>query len=252
MKRIYIAGGGPKNTAVKVLTEHLEELGHYVTRDAQDPNGWDVTFRWGKSYGYNKPAINAHINSFDKFQAFEQFEEYHVPCPITFRINNWQLHSMPTKQEPWLARKRNHIKGKDIVICQNQRTVIQATETHDFFSVYIPTKTEFRVWVFKDKAFSVSEKLYKGEGEYTGIMRNRRFGFKFEAQDHQLENDALCKPAIAAVKSLNMDFGAVDILQGKDGKYYVLEVNSMPHIDSTKRVSGIRLAKLISKWAEKQ
>jgi glutathione synthase/RimK-type ligase-like ATP-grasp enzyme len=47
-----------------------------------------------------------------------------------------------------------------------------------------------------------------------------------------------------------MDWGAVDILHGLDGKYYVLEVNSMPDISSNIRVSGIRLADRIHRWAE--
>lgn len=249
MQTIYIAGGGPKNTAVRILTAHLERLGHRVTRDAQDPKGWDVTLRWGRSYHCNKPAINANVNQFDKYDAFYRFANRDVPIPYIFPIDDWDRQD---KKFPWLARKRHHIKGKDIVVCNTRQEAGMCEDTHDFFSVFIPTKTEFRVWVLKDKAFAVSEKLYKGEGEYEGVCRNRRFGFKFENQDEQLANDKLCKPAIAAVKALNMDFGAVDILQGKDGKYYVLEVNSMPHIDSENRVSGIRLAKLVSQWAEAQ
>lgn len=250
MKTIYIAGGGPKNTAVRILTAHLERLGHRITRDAQDPNGWDVTLRWGRSYHYNKPVINANVNQFDKMEALYEFTRNKILCP--YPHTDFEDYVNMKRNTLVLARKRHHIKGKDIVSCETLEAVRNAALTHDFFVEFIPTKTEFRVWVLKNKAFAVSEKLYKGEGEYNGVCRNRRFGFKFENQDGQLANDKLCKPAIAAVKALNMDFGAVDILQGKDGKYYVLEVNSMPHIDSKNRVSGIRLAKLVSQWAEAQ
>lgn len=250
MKTIYIAGGGPNNTAVRVLTAHLNRLGHRVVRDAKDPNGWDVTLRWGRSYGYNKPAINAHVNQFDKMDALYRFTEAKILCPYPY--TDFEEYVNMDKNILVLARRRHHIKGKDIIPCKNLAEVRAARYTSDFFVKFIPTKTEFRVWVLKNKAFAVSEKLYKGKGEYEGVCRNRRFGFKFENQDGQLDNDKLCKPAIAAVKALNMDFGAVDILQGKDGKYYVLEVNSMPHIDSENRVSGIRLAKLVSQWAEAQ
>jgi len=29
-----------------------------------------VTVRWVKSYGYDKPALNAHVNQYDKYEAF--------------------------------------------------------------------------------------------------------------------------------------------------------------------------------------
>jgi glutathione synthase/RimK-type ligase-like ATP-grasp enzyme len=129
-----------------------------------------------------------------------------------------------------------------------RRVVAEGQHTH--FSVWIPTATEYRVWTICGKAIAIYEKVYKGSGEYDGFMRNRRFGFKFEKKDELRETKAITKPAIEAVKALHMDFGAVDILKGKDGKFYVLEVNSMPHIDNLKRSSGVRLAKAISNWAE--
>ena len=106
--------------------------------------------------------------------------------------------------------------------------------------------------MFKNKAFAVYEKVFKGEGEYQGYARNHRFGFKFVKQDEMREVEDLTKPSIGAVKALGMDFGAVDVILGKDGKYYVLEVNSMPSIENNKKSTGIRLAAAISKWAEGQ
>jgi hypothetical protein len=154
---------------------------------------------------------------------------------------------------PWLARKKHHIKGKDIQVVKSyqEAEAVRRARTHDFFSVWIPTKTEYRVWTF-NRVIAIYEKQFKGEGEYEGYMRNRRFGFKFVKRDDLLDNRKLGSSCTKAVGAINMDFGAVDILESKDGHYYVLEVNSMPHIDSTERSSGIRLAKNISLWAEKQ
>jgi hypothetical protein len=249
MKTIYLAGGGPKNTAVKVLTEHLEGLGHRVTRDAQDPDGWGKTIRWGVSYHGGKPALNERVNQWDKMEHLEIFIGNNILAPLVYRVQ-WMPPAAYLKPYPWLARKRQHQKGKDIVVCQCDKEAFACTDTHDFFTPWIPTQTEYRVWVFRNKALTIYEKVFKGEGEYEGFMRNHRFGFRFDQRDELLDNKELIKPAIAAVKAIDLDFGAVDVLFGKDGKYYVLEVNSMPHIDSVKRVSGIRLAREFSRWAE--
>lgn len=254
MRTIYLAGGMGSNTAIKVMTHHLVKLGHKVVRDHKDPDGWDVTVRWGKSYGYDKPALNAHVNRFDKYNAFTAMLKADVPVPKTFDVEDLRLNALGMPAFPWLARKRHHVKGKDIEVVKNYREAEQVRRagTHDFFSVWIPTRTEYRVWAFQGKALAVYEKVYKGEGEYEGFSRNRRFGFKFEKRDDLRGLKALTKPSVDAVKALDMDFGAVDVLEGKDGKFYVLEVNSMPNIDTIERSSGIRLAQAISNWAEGQ
>jgi hypothetical protein len=251
MKSIYIAGGKASNTAVNIMKGHLEGLGHRVTRDARDANEWDVTLRWGISYHGNKPAINAGVNQFDKLDCFVAFDKLKVKHPHIIGMNEDEY---DVGEAALLARKRHHVKGKDIVVCLTLEDIerVQLQGEHDFFSVFIPTQTEYRVWVFQDKAFGIYEKQFKGEGEYEGYMRNRRFGFKFEKRDNLRGMKEIEEPSIKAVAALRMDFGAVDVLLGKDGKFYVLEVNSMPHIDSNKRSSGIRLANLFSDWAEDQ
>jgi hypothetical protein len=249
LKTIYLAGGSPKNTAIKVLTEHLEGLGHRVTRDAQDPDGWDKTIRWGVSYHGNKTALNGKVNQFNKMEHLEIFAKNNIIAPEVYRVNNMPPFAWLAPY-PWLARKVNHAKGKDIIVCNTTVEAIEASDVSDFYTPWIPTRTEYRVWVFRNKALAIYEKVFKGEGEYEGFMRNHRFGFRFDSRDELLDNKELTKPSIAAVKAIDLDFGAVDVLLGKDGKYYVLEVNSQPHIDSVKRVSGIRLAREFLRWAE--
>lgn len=264
MKSVYVAGGKANNTACNIMKRHLEGLGHRVTRDAKDPEGWDVTLRWGISYHGNKPALNAGVNQFDKYNAFDVFKKAGVLCPTTISLGqatDWctgedEADHLPDL--PWLARKKHHVKGKDIRVCSITSDVEEVLDydngncSHDFFSVFISTQTEYRVWVCTDKALAVYEKQFKGEGEYDGFCRNRRFGFKFVKRDDLRVSKEICEPSIKAVKALNMDWGAVDILQGKDNKLYILEVNSMPHIDTIERSSGIRLAAAVSKWAEAQ
>jgi RimK-like ATP-grasp domain len=257
MKSIYIAGGGPKNTAVKVLLFHLEKLGHRVTRDPKDPDGWDVTLRWGKSYRFEKPALNAGVNQYDKMTAMLKWQEKNVKCPVVFTTADFEREGYGPKYEfpfPWYARKRHHWKGKDIIKCANLAEAQDATwnGSSEFFSVFVPSKTEYRVWQFEDRTLAVYEKVQKEGVEWDGIARNRRFGFAFQKRDDLRADEVLSKLCKRALKHIGMDFGAIDLLHGTDDAYYVLEINSMPNIDTVKRSSGIRLAAAISKWAEAQ
>ena len=248
MKAMYLAGGDSIPPSLSVLASHLSKAGHRVTYDANDPKGWDVTVRWGISFHGNQPAINAAVNKFDKLGAMFQFVKAKVSTP--FPHTDFEDAIQEDKGSILLARKIKHTKGKDIIVCKTLPEIRKAASKRDFYVKWIPTQTEYRVWVFQKRILSVSEKIYKGEGEYTGYIRNRRFGFKFVKRDDLRKADYLSKLCINAVKALGMDFGAVDVLAGKDGEHYVLEVNSMPAIDSVKRSSGIRLAAAISKWAE--
>jgi len=249
MKTIYIRGGKLDNLPTQTLTSHLERRGHKVNR--VPVLGTDVVVCWGLSYQEGYPALNAKVNKFNKMEALFQFEKQGIAAP---KVSQKEPGVAVEIAFPVLARKIHHSKGKDIIGCEGFPRLWNAilNRGREFWVPFIPTDTEFRVWVFKDKAFAIQEKVYKGEGEFKGYCRNNRFGFKFEKADDQRKNKELTVPAVAAVSALEMDFGAVDVLRGKDGKYYVLEVNSMPQIDSPKRVTGIRLARRISEWAEGQ
>jgi|ERR1035437_952168 glutathione synthase/RimK-type ligase-like ATP-grasp enzyme len=246
MKAIYLAGGKKSNIAIKVMTQHLKALEHRVTRTADDPLGWDVTLRWGISYEGNKPSLNGRVNQFDKMEALIKFERCGIKGPKVF--TDWRL--LRDEDFPVLSRKVHHTKGKDIIVCKTKRAA--SLHPQDFFTPWIPTETEYRVWVINGRVISISEKQFKGEGEYKGYMRNQRFGFKFGKRDDLRRVEEIETPCIQAVEALDLDWGAVDILLGKDGNYYVLEVNSMPAIENEKRSSGIRLAAHVSKWAERQ
>lgn len=248
MKSIYLRGGSAKNKAVKILTEHLTQLGHTVVRSKDEPH--DVTVGWGMSrQGVEGPMLNADVNLYNKFQAINIFKRNNIPAPFV----GTEIRDVQGQPFPWLARKFQHKCGRDIkpVYGLGEARRIQVQYSPDFWSVFVPTKTEYRVWSFKDKVLAVYEKVFKGEGEYDGIQRNHRFGFKFEKRDDLRDSD-IGTWGSQAVAALEMDFGATDIIEGKDGEYYVLEVNSMPSIDDTKKSSGIRLASAISKWAERQ
>lgn len=251
MKTIYIRGGSAEEPGVLVLKEHLENKGHKVVR-AKDKD-YEVVVCFGVSMRdplvRKVPALNGHVNMYNKLQHFDRFRDADVLCPSTFPVRN-----APERGRgfplPWFARKVSHERGKDISVCQTWEDVsrIKAEGEKDFFSVYVPHSEELRAWVWKDEVFAVYHKQYRNHS----LENYKNMEFRSELRDDLLRTRTLTGGAIEAVKALKMDFGAVDILHGLDGKYYVLEVNSMPDISSNIRVSGIRLADRVSRWAEAQ
>jgi len=150
----------------------------------------------------------------------------------------------------YLARKTHHVKGQDVVMVDNARKAFQVQATHDFGVPFIDKVKEFRVWQFHKKTLAVYEKQYQGEGKpQQHVIWNHQDGlFKFVNID-RYEWPKLLRMDLA-LEALYMDFGAIDVIEDKDGKVWMLEVNSAPMIDGVKRTSGVLLAKEIFKWAE--
>jgi glutathione synthase/RimK-type ligase-like ATP-grasp enzyme len=257
MNRVHWLGGGRGNTAKKVLQGHLKENGIEVmssqTLDYMAHYNIEAPIIcWGHSTRTN-PNLNGKVNALNKYEAMIAFNKAGVPIPTVFDAHPFHIRTqMKTNPFPWLARNIWHKEGDDIVPVRTYEEAMAQVGKKDFFSVFVPTRTEYRVWVFGNKALAVYDKEFKGDGEYEGFQRNHDFGFKFVNKDDLLGSTTLTKPAVKAVAAIGLDFGAVDLLMGKNGSIYVLEVNSMPHIDSSKRVSGIRLAKAMTDWVKAQ
>jgi hypothetical protein len=250
MKTIYIRGGDKASPGVRALKHHLQERGHQVVRDRNEPH--DRIMCWGVStreLANPKPALNGNVNLYNKMTALERFADKDIPVPTLLgprtALTNRRLFN---QTKPWFGRKSFHEKGNDITLCQEWGDVKNALakQVAEYFSVFIPHTEELRVWTFKDEAFAIYHKQYKKPG----FDNYKNLEFRSELRDDLLREKPLCQYAIDATKALKMDWGAVDILHGTDGEYYVLEVNSMPDISSLERTSGVRLAKLVSTWAE--
>lgn len=94
---------------------------------------------------------------------------------------------------------------------------------------YIPKVNEYRLHVFRDKVFFVQRKARKEDvpnEEVNWKVRNLKGGFIYANQNVDVDEQAK-EQAMIAVKTLGLDFGAVDVIYNKrHNKYYVLEVNT--------------------------
>ena len=100
---------------------------------------------------------------------------------------------------------------------------------------YKKKKKEFRVHVFKGEVIDITQKKKRKdfEGEINTKIRNYGNGWVYCREDLEIPAD-LREQSCAAIKTLGLDFGAVDIIWNeKENKSYVLECNTAPGLEGT-------------------
>jgi hypothetical protein len=191
------------------------------------------------------PVLNANAGKYNKYMQLVKFKAAGLLVP-----RFWEWNGKVPPGIPVLGRLYNHTKGKDIVFFpQGIRSgADNFKRPRDYFVEYIPSSTEYRVWVFRDKNLGVYEKvLAHPEKKRRGsINRNHGQGWGFQLRTGLPE--AIREVAKKALKAVDLDFGGVDILKGDDGKYYVLEVNSAPGVEGEGRQCVRKLAERIVEW----
>ena len=137
---------------------------------------------------------------------------------------------------PVLGRRYNHSRGKDIQYIETLEQL--ENDNSEYWVKYIPSIEEYRITIFKDECIRIAKKVPRTE-EYDEKIRSFSRGWKFidiRKRDFNTE-EKLCrleqavKMCIKAMKILELDFGAVDVLISVDNKPVILEVNSAPHLN---------------------
>lgn len=117
---------------------------------------------------------------------------------------------------------RGH-SGAGIVISNSRADLVDAP----LYTRYVKKEQEYRVHVMGDKAFFVQRKAKKsGVEQVNWDVRNLANGFVFVMISMGDVATQVKEEAVKAIAALGLDFGGVDVVLGRDGKAYVLEVNT--------------------------
>jgi len=196
----------------------------------------DVLIRYGVTYFPKKDydcrivinSARAVSDTIDKVLSTKLLLRSNIPMPKVFFDSN----KIRYKDLPVFRRLKNHSKGKDIIIVRKLKDMPKG----DFFTKYIPSKREYRILVFRGQALRIQLKHKKKESVRDKV-KNSEHGYRFlNVFEHNVPMEKrLIQIAIRSVQVLNLDFGAVDILVGRNGRPYVLEVNSAPRLNRSGR-----------------
>ena len=220
-----------------ILAERLEIEGGEKVPDVKI----DLLIRWGSTASAKinpKKVLNKKDSialAANKFESLIKMQQAEVPVPKTVAL---EMLAEPTLAEvfkkglklPVLARDTHHTRGKDILLCLQNKDLRRALRWgRNFLVEYISTEREYRVHVFNGEIIRTSQKVLMSRDEYLPYIRNDDHNHTFRnprKQLTQLQKDV----AIKAVQVLGLDFGAVDMVIGDDGNPYVLEVNTGPSL----------------------
>lgn len=159
------------------------------------------------NYGNVPPAIGRVLNAeliTNKLQQLQLFKQRGVLAPEVI-----------VEGPGYAVRRTHHIEGRDIRLLTNQHFLVQ----------WLDKVREYRVHVFLDEAFRLCRKVPNvNSGE---IWNSTNTQWKYQLRTYPRGLKTLARQAVA---TLGHDFGAVDIIQGRDRRLYVLEVNSAPGI----------------------
>jgi glutathione synthase/RimK-type ligase-like ATP-grasp enzyme len=217
-----------------------EKLG-IACGDSVPNDSIDLLIRWGSSAPSpkfpkrvlnNKNAISL---ASDKFTSLLKLKEGNIPVPKLLPITELQqltLKEIMSKglSLPVLARKPKHTRGRDILLCLQNKDIRRAVRWEKTFIIeYIPTEREYRVHVFGNEIIRTSQKVLMSRDNYLPYMRNDDHNHTFRNPRVQLTEHQK-SVAINAVKVLGLDFGAVDMVISDDGNPFVLEINTGPSL----------------------
>ena len=250
---MYIIGTKKGETAIKLAKTLKNCEGGY-----DYPFEEDFYVNYGRIDVRNIANLNARLINNKLLQLRKMREsnsDVNVPYYYEF-YDRRSLLSVPNSFFPCIARKYYHTKGKDAIFLKTKfslrRRLNRVLRRRNYLVKYIPKRAEFRVHVLGREIAGVSIKVKNREvSEHHPYIWSRERGWiQLDYNSDGRYYNELSDIAVKCCEIMGYDFGAVDIMLGKDGLFYFLEINSAPRLNLRRR----RLyAKFIrKKWKEYQ
>lgn len=214
------------------------KLGVLRVRDSYTPKLRDTIINWGKSNlitSYpanvinNPNAVRIASNKLLTYQTLDDGEVTYLPEWTTSKLEAEQW--ITEGYKVYCRTTLTGHSGSGIVIA----STIDELVTAPLYTRNSKSKYEYRVHVFKGNVIDVQQKKKRSDWEGTSIpgIRNFANGWVYAREGVEC-NSFVTDAAIHAVKTIGLDFGAVDIAYNQhDGKVTLYEVNTAPGIEGT-------------------
>jgi hypothetical protein len=223
----------------QLLATLLTEKGLHLGR------GGEAIVSYGCQVDDSRPTLNANAGRLNKFEELTKLRTRGVTVP-NFSLAGSDL------TFPVLGRKFRHACGTDVVpILQNDKEFEWQRAACNYFVQYVARAREFRVWSYRRRCLAAYEKVMRYPERYrtgrpaVGWNWDRGFAFTFLPQEQRPQGlvDLGCR----AVQAMDLDFGAVDVIQSTTGELFVLETNSAAGVQDVRQgIDG--LANRIVRW----
>lgn len=240
MKVRILRRRGLGNGSTLGIKEYSQNNIEIIRNDKGIPDDTDLLIRWGcTSHFPSKKCLNKSqqiktINN--KYLSRKMMQDAGVNVPKLYEDNNPEEHKYPL-----IVRPEFHAQGKNLFLVNNEEELILAISNivnqgkNWYVSEYIKKDQEFGVFIFNNRIWSVIEKQPKQENANNEIAWNVAQGthsfVNVKWSEWPME---IVKESLDAYNCFDIDFCRVDIIV-KDGKPYVLELNSAHSLTSSYR-----------------
>lgn len=144
-----------------------------------------------------------------------------------------------------ILRKSARHSGSDSPMFVGARQKAKCLCDYDYSMEFIHKKSEFRVHVCFGEPICVQRKIKRRYEQSDPLIWSSVRGWRLV--ETRVVSASLLALAMKAVESIGLDFGAADIVQSKDGEFYVIEVNTAPGL-TPRRVS--KYAEVFVAWSK--
>jgi|CXWL01.1.fsa_nt_gi glutathione synthase/RimK-type ligase-like ATP-grasp enzyme len=250
MRNVYIYSYKPSSEGANALADNLGVplIDKDVNLTRYDNK--TIIFNWGmgssndilsKCRVFNRYSnVAACVNKIETFRALSLAGVSHVPFTTDYAIaRDWQHFGYP-------VCVRALAEGADGAGLTIVRSNLEPIPHAPLYTKFIKAKAEYRVNVCNDTTMAVQLKVPLRSDQSTEI-RTTAGGWGFRLLDENEIPIGLRPVARAATKALGLDYAGVDMIHGEDGKFYVLELNSAPHLTPA---VATRFAKEFKKMVE--
>jgi glutathione synthase/RimK-type ligase-like ATP-grasp enzyme len=236
MKRTFMYTGTRYSNSAKLVAKLMGIKRIRVKGSKYRPRLGDKLINWGSAVKTNRVVSNVikwfnepPLKGVNKLTCFNILKEHDVSIPEYTTARN-----LVDANYTWLARHTlTGSGGRGITIINPGDPVPPAP----LYVKYIPKKYEVRIHVANGKTFDVQQKMQRRGVDANHKIRSHDNGFVFVRHGMSIPDNSLeiCKrQGEAAVQALGMSFGAVDVIfNERQGKAYVLEVNSSPGVENS-------------------
>ena len=198
---------------------------------------WTTIINWGNSKVTNglpthvNPVIAVHgaSNKLSTFKALENQDGIRIPEFTTDRVvaTHWR------DEGGTVVARRTLVghSGAGIELVSGKTELPDAP----LYVKYIKKQKEFRVHVVFGEVIDVQEKRKRQgyDGETNFQVRNHQTGWVY-CRENIVEPEGLREMAVKVVRTLGLDFGAVDLIWNeKRNEVYCLEVNTAPGLEGS-------------------
>lgn len=177
----------------------------------------------------NKSESIHRVNNKRAFRLLIQQTDQSL-CPSTIT----ELGGTNLIQWPLILRPATHAQGRNLWLVNGMEELLNVVSQRPvvfangwYASEFIDKVAEYRVYVVNGRVATVARKT---PADPSAVAWNVAQGGRFDVVPYSQWHIPACEVAIKAFSYSGLDFSGVDVMVDRDGRAYVIELNSAPSL----------------------